>query len=157
MKTGIYDLLVRETGVPYLARRKSVDVDVANSPQAIVDMLNRTFKADKQLEEHVWIVCLDTKRNVLALFEVSHGLQNCSPVNPAGVLRRVLMSAAVTFVLAHNHPSGNVEPSNADANFTARLKKVSEQMGVTLDDSIIIGKNGNYYSFNEDEDCIIFH
>jgi hypothetical protein len=62
----------------------------------------------------------------------------------------VVDSLATNIILAHNHPSGNLKPSEADKELTNKIKKASEYMDIKLLDHLIIVPEGKYLSFRED-------
>ena len=111
-------------------------------------MINTMFNAHKLAEEYVWVVAFDNRNKPIGVFEVTHGTVNYSVVTPREVFTRLCLVGAVRFVVVHNHPSGEVEASDADKKFTALLKDVGAIMNIKLIDSLIIG-DGCYYSFME--------
>jgi DNA repair protein RadC len=79
---------------------------------------------------------------------VSIGLIDRSPVHPREVFADALSDRASAVIVAHNHPSGGVEPSQSDINITAQLKAAGEIVGIELLDHIIFNRTG-YFSFLE--------
>lgn len=152
-RTYVYDLRVAEGNVPYLKKvRSTTKVDTTesnNSPEKIAKMLCNVFDADNLLEEHVWLVCFDNKFHVMGFFEISHGTENGSAISVPGIMRRALLNSAVSFAIAHNHPSGEIVPSPEDVAITKRVAEASEIIGLRFADHLIIGKHGNFYSFRE--------
>lgn len=90
--------------------------------------------------------CTKSKK-VIGIFKVNVGTINNSLVNTAGIFTRLLLCGATHFIIAHNHPSGNVSPSPEDEKVTENIKKISEMMGIIFCDHIIIGSG--YFSFLE--------
>lgn len=152
-RTYVYDLRVAEGNVPYLKKvRSTTKVDVSesnNTPTKIAKMLCDVFEADKLLEEHAWLICFDNAFHPVGFFDISHGTENTSVISTAGVMRRALLSAASCIAVAHNHPSGELSPSEIDINFTKTLVEAGKIIGMGLIDHIIIGRYGNFYSFKE--------
>lgn len=66
------------------------------------------------------------------------------------VLRYALISKATSMVLCHNHPSGNLKPSQADIDLTKKVKQAGDIMDIQLVDHVIIGSESNYYSFADE-------
>lgn len=93
---------------------------------------------------------LDCKGNIVSVENISVGDISSAPVNPREVFSVALRKNAFALILVHNHPSGDVTPSNADINITERLVEIGRLMGISVTDHIIIGKN-SYYSFKEKE------
>lgn len=151
MSVSIFDIRVKEDLTPYLQKigsTKQAEGTLAN-PELVAKTLCNVFSADKLLEERVWQICLDTKNHPVAFFEVSHGTIDASVVTPAGIYRRALLSSAASIIIAHNHPSGSLEPSAEDLRITKAVSEAGKILGLHLRDHVIIGKRGGYYSFLE--------
>jgi len=86
---------------------------------------------------------------ILNIRVVSIGLIDRSPVHPREVFADALSDRASAVIVAHNHPSGGVEPSQSDIIITAQLKAAGEIVGIELLDHIIFNRTG-YFSFLED-------
>jgi len=80
---------------------------------------------------------------------VSMGTVSGSIAEPREIFKSSILSNAAQFMLLHNHPSGNPEPSRADMKVTERTFIASELMGIPMMDHIILGRQGAYYSFLE--------
>ena len=80
---------------------------------------------------------------------ISRGTLNSSLVHPREVFKGALLANAYALVLAHNHPSGKVEPSVADKNVTKMLVAAGNLLDVRILDHVIIGSSGRYFSFLE--------
>lgn len=98
--------------------------------------------------EHFQVMLLNQKKAVLGIETVSIGTLNSSLVHPREVFKQAIKRSASTVILAHNHPSGNCEPSEQDLQVTSRLKEVGQIVGIEVIDHIIIGED-SYYSFRE--------
>lgn len=95
--------------------------------------------------EHFKALLLNKKNEVLKVVQVSLGTIDFTPAAPIDVFRQAVRENAPTVVVAHNHPSGDPEPSRADKELTRRLVAAGEIVGVRLLDHIIIG-NKRYVS-----------
>lgn len=84
---------------------------------------------------------LDTQSRVIAFDRLFNGTLTQTSVHPRELVHAVLMHGAHAVVLAHNHPSGNVEPSQADQELTDRIKATLEMVNVRLLDHIIVGRD----------------
>ena len=100
--------------------------------------------------EQVHIMLFDVKNTFLRSILISQGTLCSSAVSPREIFKEVLRYKAAAFVLIHNHPSGDAEPSKEDIYFSSLLYKSGLLMNVTLYDSIIIGDN-SYVSFREND------
>mgnify|MGYP006308208905 CR=1 FL=1 len=103
--------------------------------------------ADRK-QEHFLSVSLNGAHEVTAVHVVSVGLVNRTLVHPREVFAEALVERAAAVIAAHNHPSGNTEPSSEDLEITDRLKQSGEVLGVPLLDHVIFSSRG-YYSFLE--------
>lgn len=99
-------------------------------------------------QEHVVVLFLNIKNHILQKKIMFIGSANRSVAEPREILRHALKIGATKIIVAHNHPSGNAEPSHEDKVFTQRLVDSGELVGVTVLDHIIIG-DGEYVSFKE--------
>lgn len=122
-----------------------------STQEKLYELLRETVHIDKLCEEHVYLVCPTYALTPpVCIFEISHGTVNASLISPREIIQRVLMCGGRTFFIIHNHPSGNLNPSEEDIEACKRLKSVAEIMGLALADFMITG-NSAYYSFLEEE------
>lgn len=96
--------------------------------------------------EELWIVALRSNLSVIKKEMVSRGGITQTPFDVRLIMRRLLELKATGVVMAHNHPSGSLKPSNQDKEITKTLKAACDLMGIHMYDHIIIGA-GEYYSF----------
>lgn len=143
-KFSAYELrLVKESEWTY-----EVDNKVSSPMQAYL-IINKVFNLENSAEEKFVMLCFNTKNNVIGAFEVSKGSLNASIVHPREVFKRAILSNANTILVAHNHPSCDLSPSNDDINLTEQLKQTGDIIGIRLLDHLIVGDN-SFYSFKED-------
>ena len=100
--------------------------------------------------EYFIVVTLDSASRVIETRVISIGTLNQSLVHPREVFRPAILDNAAGIIVAHNHPSGQVEPSIEDRRVTKRLKEVGKLVGIELLDHVILTDNG-YYSFSEED------
>ena len=100
--------------------------------------------------EYFLVCTLDGAHTVINTHVVSQGLVNRTVVHPREVLRPAIIDAAAAIILAHNHPSGALEPSAEDIEVTRRMTQAAAIIGIPILDHVIVGKAG-YYSFLEHE------
>ena len=103
--------------------------------------------ADRK-QEHFLCASINGANEILNIRVVSIGLIDRSPVHPREVFADALSDRASAVIVAHNHPSGGVEPSRGDIDITAQLKAAGEIVGIELLDHIIFNRTG-YFSFLE--------
>ncbi len=110
---------------------------VISSP-ADVDRLLRGRIANLDRENFV-VVLLNTKNEVIETSTVSVGTLSASLVHPREVFKPAVRASAASVILAHNHPSGKVEPSKEDREVTRRLGEAAAILGIEVLDHIIVG------------------
>lgn len=115
----------------------------ATNPAAIVPTLKRLLA--HEAVEVFGVLCLTTRRRILCWHEVSRGSVDCASVNAREVFIPALMINAPAVVLAHNHPSGDPEPSDADVELTEQLLQAGRLMGIDVVDHVIVG-DGTFVS-----------
>ena len=86
------------------------------------------------------IILLDVQRRLIEYVELFHGCVDSASVYPREVLKWVVATRASEVLIAHNHPSGNAEPSPADRMCTLRLSHALGLIDVKLMDHLIVGK-----------------
>lgn len=106
----------------------------------------RHFSSREQ--ENLIVVMLNGAHEVIGAFVATVGLLNRTIVHPREVFAPAIRERAAAVAIAHNHPSGNVMPSEEDKDVTARLKKAGEILGIKLLDHIVFSDE-RYYSFLE--------
>ena len=116
------------------------------SPDAFRDYLQLKL-ADRE-HEVFCCVFLDTRHRILAFEPLFRGTIDGASVYPREVVKQALILNACAVILAHNHPSGESEPSQADRDLTRRLQQALTLVDVRVLDHFIIGK-GRAYSFAE--------
>lgn len=98
-------------------------------------------------KEHVVVLAMNCQLRVLGWSLISMGTVSECAVDISGVFRPLIVSGAAGFILMHNHPSGNPEPSGGDITFTGTLGRAAKMMGLKFHDHIIIGSGpGEHYS-----------
>ena len=95
-------------------------------------------------KEHFYIIVLNSRGHSIA--EVSVGSLNASVVHPREVFAEAIRNKAASVIFAHNHPSGDPEPSEDDLEITKRLVESGKILGIEVLDHIIVAKDG-FFSF----------
>ena len=101
-----------------------------------------------EAEENVIVLALDCRGEVIGIHYISHGGISYSLVSMSAIFKRLLANNAASFIMAHNHPSGNVDPSEEDIKITKKVKRAASLMEVPIVDHIIVSDQ-DYYSFKE--------
>ncbi len=103
--------------------------------------------------EKCWVLTVNSRNRLLRCAELTSGTANQTLVRTAEVLREAVREAAAGFILAHNHPSGDPEPSSADLRITRQLRTAADTLEIRLHDHLIVGDPAvdraglGYYSF----------
>lgn len=103
--------------------------------------------ADRK-QEHFFCIALNGANEVIACRLVSVGLANSTLVHPREVFADAIADRAVSVILAHNHPGGDLAPSSEDHEVTRRMREAGETLGIQMLDHVIFSRKG-YYSFKE--------
>jgi DNA repair protein RadC len=128
---------VCEVPESYVAHRKIRTPRDARD--ALAFLTNRT-------KEEVWALYLDGRHSLICIEQVSVGTATASLIHPREVFGPALRHGACAVVVAHNHPSGDPEPSAEDRGVTERLHIAGEMLGVPLLDHIVIGQGDTFVS-----------
>ena len=125
-----------------LARRYLLDSDqpVIDSPEKAVEQL-----ADIRDKKQEYFVCLtlDGANRLIAKRIITIGTITASLVHPREVFADAIADRAASIIVAHNHPSGSLEPSQADKDVTSRLAEAGNLLGITLNDHIVVTKTNH--------------
>jgi len=115
-----------------------------DSPYSVRDFLMLRL-ADEE-REHFEVLFLNSQNQLIVCERLFSGTINAASVYPREVIKRALELNAAAMILAHNHPSGNPEPSSADTNITKKIKDAASLVDINVLDHLIIGGT-DYVSF----------
>lgn len=101
-------------------------------------------------QEYFYCLYLNQQKKLIDKKLLFKGTLNRSLIHPREIFKGAYLSSAAYIICIHNHPSGNVIPSNEDINITNSLVEIGKIQGIPIIDHIIIGEN-NYYSFYEND------
>ncbi len=99
--------------------------------------------------EEFWVIFLNRQNNVIKLDCISKGGVSGTVVDIRLILKPAIECLASGMILAHNHPSGNLKPSQEDISLTKKVKEAASMMDISLQDHIIIGDQA-YFSFADE-------
>ncbi|PHQ30041.1 JAB domain-containing protein [Leeuwenhoekiella nanhaiensis] len=141
---------VNEIKISYEGGVKSKDwVQVSSSAQAAEVLFQNWDKRTMELQETFKIVLLNSSNKVKGICQISQGGIAGTLVDMRILFATVLKSLSVGLILAHNHPSGKLEPSKADIKLTNKIKKAASVFDIRLLDHLIFAPDGDYYSFSD--------
>ena len=119
-----------------------------NHPDVIFNYYKNKLETKKQ--EYFYAIYLDTSKRIIKDKLLFIGTINYSFVHPREIFKEAYLSSASSIILLHNHPTGNIIPSQNDIDTTKNLIQIGNLLGIQVIDHIIIG-NHNYYSFFENK------
>ena len=125
-------------------------VSINNLKITSTEMVYKYYKdiiGDKK-QEYFYCIYLDNNKKIIKDKLLFIGTINYSIVHPREVFKEAYLLSASSIICVHNHPSGNLEPSNEDIDLTNRLKEIGNLLGINVIDHVII-TNDSYYSFYE--------
>ena len=93
-------------------------------------------------KEHLVSLYLDAQNRLICRETVSIGSLNTTRTHPREVLQPAIVNSALAFILVHNHPSGSLDPSRDDVEFTRTMARAGELMGISLYDHLIVSQRG---------------
>ena len=99
--------------------------------------------------EEFWVLLLNRSNRVIDKVRISSGGIDQTTADVRTILREALLARATQMVLIHNHPSGNIQPSQEDKRITERIKGAGRLMNISVIDHVIV-TDGAYYSFNDE-------
>ena len=139
---------VRELEVRYKPLRLPLPITgQAGSPREAARLAAAVLD-DLHVEKFI-ALHFNIKRRLIGVHIVSIGCLDSTPAHPREIFTCAFLANAASLVVAHNHPAGDPSPSPDDVALTRRLSEAGRVLGVALDDALIIGDNGRYYSFRE--------
>ena len=122
---------------------------ILDTPKKIAQVLSTILKDYDR--EVVGVVNFQSDLKPINMNIASVGALNVAEMNIREIMKSTILSNAVGIVLFHNHPSGNVSPSELDYRITERMKTVCQIMNIEFYDHVIVGCLGKYYSFKEEK------
>jgi DNA repair protein RadC len=121
-----------------MAREIKGDAPLLDNPESIADLLreeNRVYQV-----EHFQVVLLNTRRRLISVEKISQGTLDTILVHPREVFKTAIAAGASAIVLAHNHPSGDPTPSEADIKVTRELIRAGQLLKIEVLDHVILGR-----------------
>lgn len=121
-----------------------------NEPKASFEFISQFYSDDIEIFESFFILLLNRNNFTLGYAKISQGGITQTVVDIKIIAKYCVDSLASAVIFAHNHPSGNLKPSDSDLAITKNAKKALELLDVKLLDSLIITKD-NFYSMQENQ------
>ena len=146
METKVNEIAISYSG--------SIKTKLLPKVSSSLDAANLLYKHwDKQnieLYESFKMLLLNNSNKVKGIYTLSKGGITGTLVDVRIVFAVVLKSVTTSIILAHNHPSGTLKPSQPDKMLTEKIKKAGELFDIKILDHIILSPDGEYFSFADD-------
>jgi DNA repair protein RadC len=120
-----------------MAKELQYESPVLDNPEAVVELLRETSRT--QQVETLQVLLLNTRRKLIRVEDVTNGTLDTLLVHPREVFKLAIAANAAAIVLAHNHPSGDPTPSEADIKCTRDLIRAGQLLKIEVLDHIILG------------------
>lgn len=117
--------------------------ETITSTQAIADLMAEESKADR---ECFWVLHLDSKLQIIEKELVAVGILSAAYIHPREVFKKAIINSACSIITVHNHPSGDPWPSTQDSDIWRILVEAGKLLGIRVEDNLIIGPSGKFYS-----------
>ena len=141
---------VAEVELVYKTKVKASERPQIRSSQDCYNILKQAWDENKiDMLEEFKVLFLNRANRVIGIYKVSAGGISSTIVDVRLVLAAAIKSLAVTIILSHNHPSGNLIPSAADEQLTFKIKEAAKFHDIKVVDHVIITSEG-YYSFADE-------
>jgi len=118
---------------------------VVDNPKAIAAWISKSYGCRPQ--ENFIAIFFDARMAIIAVQEISVGSLDATMMDPRVIFSAALLAGATAMMVAHNHPSGNPEPSAEDVKLTNHLFEGCKLLGVRLLDHLVIARGGEFTSF----------
>lgn len=141
---------IAEIKVSYSSKLKRQDlIKIQNSADAHKCFLNLWGDEVIEFYEEAYLLCLDRSNRVIGYRKIGQGGISGCVVDPKIIFSVALACGASSIMIAHNHPSGQLNPSEADITLTKKIKEAGRMLDINLLDHIIITSDG-YMSFADE-------
>ena len=141
---------VAEVELIYKTKVKASERPVIRDSKDTCNVLRQVWDESKmEMQEEFKVLFLNRSNKVTGVYGASLGGISGTVADPRLILAAAIKGLAVSIILAHNHPSGNLKPSKADEELTAKIKVAASYHDIKVLDHVIITKE-SYYSFSDE-------
>jgi DNA repair protein RadC len=150
-KQLVYPDHIAEVKLSYQKTKTNIVLPKVTSSSDVANLLFKNWDPETiEYFETFKILLLDRNNRVLGLYKISEGGTSGCVVDVKKIFQAALVTSSSSIILAHNHPSGNPNPSEADKRITQKIKQVGLEMDLPVLDHLIILPQGNYTSFSDE-------
>lgn len=139
---------IQEIQLKYTPVKKQDRIKITNSESAYKAFLETWNKDTLELQEEFKIMLLNQANEVIGVHTLSKGGIASTVVDIKLLFSITLKAVSSNIILCHNHPSGNLQPSQADKNLYYKIQKAARFLDIQILDNLIISNNG-FYSFTD--------
>ena len=149
METNLFNSNLAEIEVRYKNKVKSSEMKKVVSSKDAEEILRNIWNGEIDLREKFYMLLLNRANKVMGWYKVSEGGTTGTVADAKLIFSVALKALACSIILAHNHPSGNLQPSEADIKLTRRLKQAGDCLEISVLDHLILTTDG-FYSFADE-------
>jgi DNA repair protein RadC len=143
---------IKEMEIVYVPNSKKFTEQKITSSQSAHLIFRELFNPNTiNFQEECIVLYLNNYNKVLGTQKLSKGGLTATVVDARIIFATALKSLATGIILAHNHPSGNLSPSNSDKELTRKLSEGAKLLDLKLLDHLILAPNEHYYSFSDED------
>jgi DNA repair protein RadC len=150
-------MTIETQSIPQEVAEIKISYSTANTPKIKITSVDKAYQLllslwdldTIELQEEFKVLLLNRANEVLGIYPLSKGGIAGTVVDSRLIFAVALKCNATGIIIAHNHPSGNLKPSDADITLTRSIKKCADFLDITLIDHIIVTKNG-FFSFSNE-------
>ena len=151
MKSNEFITNVAEISIKYNYKVKAKDrVKAADSNKLAEAFFSMFDKSCIEVQETAYCAILDRNCAIIGIIKIGEGNGGSTVMNMDKAFQAAILCNGYCIALCHNHPSGNLNPSNDDKRVTNQFKQASICLGKRLIDHIIISPDGDFFSFNNE-------
>ena len=129
--------------------KKEITATPISSSKNIQTLAKKLYSDDLEIFESMFLVCLDRANTPTAFIKISQGGVSETSCDVKLLAKYAIDTLSSSIILVHNHPSGNLKPSQSDINLTKKVKNALDLFDIKVLDHLILTVNG-YYSFADE-------
>ena len=143
---NLFNSIASEIGITYHNSIPTSEMQKITQSSAAYDLLRSIWNDQIELYESFYVLYMNRANKVLGYRCISQGGISGTVVDPKAVFQAALLANASSLIMAHNHPSGNMQPSEADNKLTKKLIAAGKVLDIDVLDHLIMDTN-NFYSY----------
>ena len=136
--------------IEILYKRSNWESEKFDGSVIAAKVLYKIFPKTLDHREYFYILLLDRSNHIVSYYHIGTGGLSGTVADPKVIFQTALKCNACAIILAHNHPSGNIRPSEADIRLTRKVKAGGELLDIVVMDHIILSSDRSYFSFADE-------